>query len=205
MYCSKCGAENEENAKFCAKCGEMLHRGQLLVASEGESQIMSARESSTSKATAFTQNKYKIVTVVTTAIIVAVLLWIALTKGSTESHGDYSALIIGQWACDMQFDNDGDIFHDESILFSSEGLNEFRQSGIGGVLITRGKYTINNNEVVINKIEFESPDLNGGRSIEPERGTDVYTIKELNKKVAIFVEKPKDGEHQRSYRCKKIQ
>lgn len=27
MFCSKCGTENEENAKFCSKCGEKLEKG----------------------------------------------------------------------------------------------------------------------------------------------------------------------------------
>jgi len=25
MYCGKCGAKNEDNAKFCVNCGEMIH------------------------------------------------------------------------------------------------------------------------------------------------------------------------------------
>lgn len=65
MFCSKCGAKNDDSAKFCEKCGEPLNK------SSSEKEIVVSIEDTKRN------KKVGIISVIVCAIVIAVILFIA--------------------------------------------------------------------------------------------------------------------------------
>lgn len=88
MFCSKCGAKNDDSAKFCEKCGEPLNT------------INSEKEIVVSIEDAKKNKKVGIISVIACAIIIAVILFIAFGGRSYEEVID--EYIDAQLSCDTE-------------------------------------------------------------------------------------------------------
>ena len=86
MFCSKCGAKNDDSAKFCEKCGEPLNK------SSSEKEIVVSIEDTKRN------KKVGIISVIVCAIVIAVILFIAFGGRSYKEVID--EYIDAQLSCD---------------------------------------------------------------------------------------------------------
>ena len=88
MFCSKCGAKNDDSAKFCEKCGEPLN-----TSSPEKEIVVSIEDTKRNK-------KVGIISVIACAIVIAVILFIAFGGRSYEKVID--EYIDAQLPCDAE-------------------------------------------------------------------------------------------------------
>ena len=90
MFCSQCGKENKQDAKFCAECGAKLELDQTLQENVSESQITDNPDSDIQVVEMKKRGVSIPLVIGIVAIIIAVIVTIVVVAISSNSDSDKS-------------------------------------------------------------------------------------------------------------------
>lgn len=157
MNCKKCGADNDESAKYCGKCGQFLQQ-----------------ELAETRAIAI-PNSRKVIIFSALGVLIFIALiagwkWISYIQPVEKLESNIGSVerlnLDGRWDCSKLV----------QLTFEVDETFEKRLSGLGGYIYSRGKYSINGKELELKFYESESPNLEGGTTKEADSMIWRFTI-----------------------------